>query len=362
MRIENVESFLVRIPLGRDEALKTWRGGGRLDYVLVRIDTDAGISGWGDVFGYGAARASKAALDHMIGPALIGQDARDIAGISHRLQLSNHIWGRYGATMFAIGGVDIALWDLAGKAAGKPLHELLGGKLRDAIPAYASLPKYQDPEIVAERTAYAVGQGYRHVKLHETTVPEVAASREAGGPDFGLMIDTNCPWNPREADEMAAKFKPYDPFWLEEPLFPPENFAGLAALGQASGIPIAAGENACTSWEFQKMFEAGAVSYAQPSVTKVGGITEFRKVAALCESFGVQIMPHSPYFGPGFLATLHLAQALPNPGLIERIFITPEADFYPGAYDPVDGFFGVPSGPGLGIEPDPDLIKTYRVG
>lgn len=359
MRIENVESFRVRIPLARDEALKTWRGGARLDYVLVRVDTDAGISGWGDVFGYGAARASKAALDHMIGPALIGEDARDIAGIAHRLQKANHIWGRYGATMFAIGGVDIALWDIAGKAAGKPIHALLGGRLFEEIPAYASLPKYQDPEIVAERTAFAVGQGYAHVKLHETTVPEVAAAREAGGPDFGLMIDTNCPWNPREAEEMARKFRPFEPFWLEEPLFPPENFEGLAALGRASGIPIAAGENACTSWEFKKMFDAGAVSYAQPSVTKVGGITEFRKVATLTEAANVTLAPHSPYFGPGFLATLHLLAAMPDAFLIEQMFLRLEAYIHGQWNHPVGNRFKIPDGPGLGCDPDPDVIKDY---
>ena len=162
---------------------------------------------------------------------------------------------------------------------------------------------------------------------------------------------------------MTLAFSEYDIHWIEEPINPPEDFRALAKLREDTGVAVAAGENACTAFEFRNMLEAGAVDYAQPSVTKVGGITEFRKVAALCESFGVQIMPHSPYFGPGFLATLHLAQALPNPGLIERIFINPEADFYTGGiYDPVDGVFGAPSGAGLGIEPDPDVIKTYRVG
>ena len=359
MRIENVESYLVRIPLAADEALKSWRGGGRLDTVLVRIDTDAGISGWGDVFGYGAARASKAALDHMIGPALIGEDARDIAGIAFRLQQSNHIWGRYGATMFAIGGVDIALWDIAGKAAGVPIHQLLGGRVHQAIPAYASLPKYQNPEIVAERTAFAVAQGYDHVKLHETTVPEVAAARDVGGAAMGLMIDANCPWRPDEAARMAKQFRDYDPFWLEEPIFPPENFEALADLAIVSGIPIAAGENACTSWEFKKMFDAGAVSYAQPSVTKVGGISEFRKVVTLAEAANVTVAPHSPYFGPGFLATLHLLAAMPEAFLVEQMFLRLEAYIHGDWNHPKGNAFAVPDGPGLGSDPDPDIIKDY---
>ncbi|MDP6706547.1 MAG: mandelate racemase/muconate lactonizing enzyme family protein [Alphaproteobacteria bacterium] len=361
MKIENVESFLIRIPF-HTGGRKTWASfGSTLDYVFLRIDTDAGISGWGDAFAYGAATATKAAVDNMIGPALIGQDARDIAGISYRLQQANHIWGRYGITIFAISGVDIALWDIAGKTAGLPVHQLLGGRSCETLPAYASLPKYQDPETVAERTAHAVGQGYAHVKLHETEVAETAAAREAAGGQVGIMLDTNCPWSPRKAREMAEQLAEYDLFWLEEPIFPPEDFAALAELQMESGIPIAAGENACTSFEFQKMFEAEAVKYAQPSVTKVGGITEFRKVATLAEAANVTLVPHSPYFGPGFLASLHLLVAMPDPFLIEHIYLDLEAYPFGDLNKPDGNAFRVPDGPGLGADPDPEVLKDYRV-
>ncbi len=359
IRIENVESLLVRIPLDASEAFGTWRGGRTLDYVLLRIDTDAGISGWGDAFGYGAAFATKAALDRIVVPRLIGEDARDIAGIAHRLQRGIHNLGRNGPTLFAIGGVDIALWDIAGKAAGQPIHVLLGGRTAETIPAYASLPKYQDPELVAERTAHAIEAGYAHVKLHETTVGEVRAARLAGGPDFALMVDTNCPWSPREAVEMAARFYEFDLFWLEEPIFPPEDFAALADLGLKSGIRIAAGENACTAWEFTKMFAAGAVAYAQPSVTKVGGISELRKVATLAQAAGVCLAPHSPYFGPGFLATLHLLASMPDAFLVEHMYLRLEAYIHGGWNHPDGNAFRVPDGPGLGAEPDPDVLRDY---
>ena len=360
MKIENVESVLIEIPFTSSGATKDWRDWRTLDYVFMRIDTDAGISGWGDAFGYGAARATKAALDHMVAPALIGQDARDIAGISRRLQKANHLWGRYGVTMFAIGGVDIALWDIAGKAAGKPVHELLGGRGRETMPAYASLFKYQDPEVVAERCAHALGRGYRHIKLHETEVADVAAAREAVGPDVAIMLDTNCPWSPREAREAAARLAEFDLYWLEEPIFPPEDFDALAELQRESGIRIAAGENACTAWEFQKMFDAGAVAYAQPSVTKVGGITEYRKVAVLAEAAGVSCVPHSPYFGPGFLATLHLLAADPNAFLIEHIYLDLEAYPFGDLNLPSGAEFRVPDGPGLGADPDPNVLRDYR--
>ena len=359
MRIENIETFVVRLPFDTGDRAKEWRGGRTLDYVLLRIDTDAGISGWGDAFGYGALRATKAAVDHMIAPALIGRDARDIAGISYRLQQSNHIWGRYGVTMFAISGVDIALWDIAGKAAGLPLHRLLGGKAHDSLPAYASLMKTPEPEICGERTAAAVAEGYKYIKLHETTVPAVRAAREAAGPDVAIMIDTNCPWTPNQAAEMAAKFRPYDPHWLEEPIFPPEDFAALAALQARSGIPIAAGENACTAFEFKRMFDARAVTYAQPSVTKVGGITEFRKIITLAETSAVTLVPHSPYFGPGFLATLQLLAAMPQPSMVERFYCTPEASIVGDLIDVRNGAFRVPDGPGLGRDPDPDVLRDY---
>ena len=359
MKIENIATYTIRLPFDPGGKTGVWSDWRTLDHVLIRIDTDAGISGWGEAFGYGAAPATKAALDRMIAPALIGRDAADIAGTSDWLQRANHLWGRYGVTLFAISGIDIALWDIAAKAAGVPLFRLLGGPVRETVPAYASLFKYQDPALVAERTSAALAQGYGHVKLHETGLAEVAAAREAAGDDVAIMLDTNCPWSPTGARDMVDQLRDYDLYWLEEPIFPPENFAALADLRMACNIPIAAGENACTSFEFQKMFEAGAVTYGQPSVTKVGGITEFRKVLALAEVHGIAIMPHSPYFGPGFLATLHLLASMPQTGLCERFYLSLEASLYGDLIDPKAGAYRVPEDPGLGREPDPDVIKDY---
>ena len=175
------------------------------------------------------------------------------------------------------------------------------------------------------------------------------------------MVDTNCPWTLTEAQRMAAAMAEHDLYWLEEPLFPPEDFTGLARLRDLSGVPLAAGENACTAVQFQAMFAAGAVDYAQPSVTKVGGVTEFLKIAALAEASGVRIMAHSPYIGPGFLASLHLAAALPDPGLIERFHVTLEANPMGPWVLPKDGQFMVPDGPGLGADPDPAVVAAHRL-
>ncbi|MBM3490303.1 MAG: mandelate racemase/muconate lactonizing enzyme family protein [Alphaproteobacteria bacterium] len=361
LAIERVETTVVRLPYDSGARQKGWlgRNWSTLDYVLVRIDTDAGITGWGDAFGYGATLATKAVIDHLLGPQLIGKDARDIAGLSRQMQRDNHIWGRYGITMFGLSGIDIALWDIAGKAAGLPLCRLLGGPARTEIEAYSSLFKYQDAERVAEKTGQSVAEGYRYVKLHETTLPEVRAAR-AAAPEAALMVDTNCPWTPEEAHAMAGRLRDCDLHWLEEPIFPPEDFAALARLRVQAGIPLAAGENACTAFEFKRMFEAGAVDYAQPSVTKVGGITEFRKIAALAEACDVTLVPHSPYFGPGFLATLHLLAALPVPTLAERFYCEVKESLYGDFINPVRARYRLPDGPGLGMDPDPAVIRRCR--
>lgn len=361
MKITNVETFLVRLPYGDASAPRqgptNWA---TLDYVLVRIDTDTGITGWGDAFAYGVPLATKAAVDHTIAPLLLGKDATQISELSHFLQQANHLWGRYGITLFAISGVDIALWDIAGKAAGLPLYRLFGGARRQQIPAYASLFRYGDPERVAARCRQALDEGYTHVKLHEIRESEVRAAREAMGDNVPLMVDTNCPWTPLQAQAMARAFKVYDLLWLEEPLFPPEDYASLASLQRAVGVALAAGENASTVFDFQKMIAADAVTYLQPSVTKVGGITEFRKVLALAQAHGKAVAPHTPYYGPGLLASLHLLATMSDETMVEILCVDGlEATPYGDATATHEGKVSVPQGPGLGLDPDPDVLKDY---
>lgn len=365
MKIASIQTIPIAIPHEHGGPLTGFGGSSwpTLSVLLVKVDTDDGYTGWGEAFSYGCIAAVKAVVEETIAPLALGRDAADIAGISRDLQQGLHLFGRYGITMFGISAVDIALWDIAGKRAGLPLSGLLGaGTEAIRIPGYASLLKYGDPELVAQHSSEAVDAGYTMLKLHETGVPEVRAARSAVGSDVSIAVDTNCPWSLREANEMAAKFCEFSPFWLEEPIFPPEDFQALASLRQSSGVRLAAGENACTSFQFAHMFASRAVDFAQPSVTKVGGVTEMRKVAALAETHGVTVVPHSPYFGPGWLASLAVLRATPSPGWVERFYTKLEATLYPGFTDPdKHGCFLVPSGPGLGIEPDPDVLRDYRV-
>lgn len=254
------------------------------------------------------------------------------------------------------------MWDIVAKHSNLPLCNLLGSVGEKKLPAYASLWRYEDAEAVQDRCQYAKNLGYKYIKLHEVFTSEVKAARNILGDDIPIMVDTNCPWTKDEARQMLNSWEEYSLYWVEEPINPPEDFESLSNLRADTFIPIAAGENACTSFEFKKMFDAEAVDYAQPSVTKVGGITEFKKINHLADTYGVQVMPHSPYFGPGFLATLHLAQSMPNPGLLERFFIDFEAYLYPKEiFTPQDGFFKTPDTIGLGLDPDKDVIKDFAV-
>lgn len=159
---------------------------------------------------------------------------------------------------------------------------------------------------------------------------------------------------------MAKALAPYDIFWLEEPIWPPEDMDALAELRRGSPMPIAAGENAGSAVQFAQMFAAGAVDYAQPSVTKIGGVSELRQVMALAEAANVSLVPHSPYFGPGLLATLQVLAAVPQETLVERLYVDLEASLFGDFINAREGMMTVPDGPGLGCDPDASVIRRFR--
>jgi L-alanine-DL-glutamate epimerase-like enolase superfamily enzyme len=303
-----------------------------------------------------------AAIEDMLAPLVIDREVGEISDFMQKLQQVLHLFGRYGITMFAISGLDIALWDIAAKAAGKSLGKLINENASQTpLAGYSSLYRYGDAELVAAKCQASLDQGYKVIKLHEISEPEVKAARDQIGDVVALTVDANCPWTPVQARDMAFRLKPYELTWLEEPIFPPEDFDALAQLQRDVGIPLAAGENLCTQYQFNQMISSDAVSYVQPSVTKVGGVTEFLRVAELTRENELKLMPHSPYFGPGWLATLQMMSAIPDPGLVERLFVDHEASLYGDLIHPVDGRFRVPQEPGLGAEPDPDVMNAYRV-
>ena len=363
MKIIAVETNWTRIPfdMGGQPAVSGGIGWQSMNTIWLRIVTDQGVEGWGEGFGHASAAATRTVLDTQLAPAILGQDARDIAGLRARLSKAFHSFGRNGPHVFALSALDIALWDIAGKVAGLPLWRLLG-----ATPVGA-------PDQLRQPAALRRGRHGRR-RLRTRAGPRLSrhqaardhgagGARRAGGdrPDARLMVDTNCPWTVAQALDMARQMRDCDLTWLEEPVFPPGDHTGLAQVRREAGVPIAAGENAAGLHDFRAAFEAGALDVAQPSVIKIGGPSAMLEIAALAKAFGVRVVPHNAYFGPGFLASLHVNAAIAPDAPFERLFIDLEASPLHDLVVAENGRVKVPDGPGLGRDPDPAVMRRYQL-
>lgn len=361
--IAKIETVPLRIPLkaGSTPGASLW--GDALtaaDSLLVKVTTSDGVEGWGEAFGFSAVDSAKLAVDQLITPLCIGRDATRIGPLMLEIQKKLHVFGRGGALTYGLSAVDIALWDIAGKLTNAPVSQLLGGGVT-SMPCYASLACYSDPALVRAMVRQAIDAGFQVLKLHEAGVSAIRAAREEAGPDIELIVDAGCPWTLTEATAVADELRAARLKFLEEPLWPPEDFDGLAQLRRTTGIPISSGENASTVLEFERMLAAEAVDFVQPSPAKMGGISELRKVFPLAAVHNVPVMTHSFYDGPGLLAALHATAALGDvDSMIEWRWFELEASIYGDGLTPTAGRISVPQGPGLGIDPDPDVISAYR--
>jgi L-alanine-DL-glutamate epimerase-like enolase superfamily enzyme len=363
MKITRIEIHAIRVPFDMGAAPRAFAGMSwtSVDSLFVRVLTDEGLEGWGEGWGHAACAATAATLTTLVGPAFIGRDAADRTGLMREMQHRFHIHGRTGPVTYALSAVEIALWDITGQAAGQPVAALLGGAPRE-LDAYASLLRYVEPELVAAAVERALSQGFRHLKLHEERMDAVEAARRAAGDSTWLALDTNCPWSVAQAIERARALEPLRLAWLEEPVWPPEDRQGLARVRSATTTPIAAGENMTSLHDLASMIEAGAVDICQPSVIKFGGIAAVAQAAALAQAHSLDYVPHCFYFGPGFLASLHLAAALAPTAPFELFFGDLEASPYHDVVRARGGRLDVPAGPGLGVAPDWDVIARYRLG
>jgi len=358
MKITSVRAIPLAIPARQVSPPSPWAGG-MAKQILVRVDTDGGLTGWGEAFAYGAPLAVCDVIDDTLAPILVGEDPARIEALLDRLQRALMIWGRRGLGMFAIAGVDLALWDLAGKTLGAPVWKLLGGRAQPRVRAYASMLRYTTPSDVGRVAASLAGRGYTALKLHQTDVESVTVARDAVGAGVELMLDANCPWTVEEAIAMARRLEPLALRWLEEPVWPPEDYRGLARVRAATSIPLAAGENESTAFGFRELVDAGAVDIAQPSITKVGGLSEMRKAAVIAATANVTLVPHSFYYGPGLAATMHFAVATPGVPYVEFPAVELEASLLREPVRCVDGHVAVGDRPGLGADPDPAVLSKY---
>lgn len=363
MKISRIELHLIRVPFDMGAAPTAFAGMAwtSVDTLFVRVRTDDGVDGWGEGWGHPACPTTSAALTTLVGPAFIGRDPTDRVALMTEMQHRFHLHGRSGAVVHALSAIDIALWDIAGRIAGQPLCRLLGGAPRE-LPAYASLLRYAEPDLVAAAVEGARAEGFAHLKLHEVRVDAVRAARAAAGDGTWLALDTNCPWSVAEATARARELEPFELAWLEEPVWPPDDHAGLARVRARTRTPIAAGENLSGPMELLALLRAGAVDVCQPSVIKFGGVSAVVEAAALAKAHGIDYVPHCFYFGPGFLASLHLAAAFAPGHAFELFHGRLEASPYHDAVRARNGRLTVPGGPGLGVEPDLRVIERYRLG
>jgi L-alanine-DL-glutamate epimerase-like enolase superfamily enzyme len=331
-----------------------------IESLYVRVTTSRGVVGWGESFGT-ARPMVIAAFDHWIKRVAIGQSVTD-TGLIARIERMFLSLGRAGPMMNALSGLDIALWDIRGKLEGVPVSTLLGGAKRTQLECYASLMQYHgSPEYLKRNTARALEHGYRWIKLHERTPEAVALAREVTGPDIPLMVDTNCAWTSADAEAEVAAMAPLKPYWVEEPVFPPEDFQFLSKLRKSTGVPLGMGENATSMNDFRTMVETGAADFVQPSIVKIGGISAMSKVAAQVEEAGATCVPNAFYIGPGYLAALHCMAVKEKESPLERMFANLGATPFSKTVPVINGSIDVPRGPGLGADPEDDLIAQFKV-
>lgn len=364
MKITRVSSVVYRQHLKSGSPKLKFAGEGRdtFETLLIKVETDEGVVGWGEAFPHRVWPAIRVLVDSLIAPACIGADPTDINRLMKKLIYHVHGVGRAGPAMYALSGLDIALWDILGKVANLPIYKLLGGAQCDRLPAYASLLKYNDTKVVLSVSEDAFAHGYSELKIHETGFDEISAAANLLRQHNGgtLMVDVNAPWTLQEALVATEPMRDLGLKWIEEPVWPIEDFDAAAEIS-ASGVPVAIGENVLTPTDFARLIETHAVDYIQPSVAKIGGISIARDIFAAANAASVAVAPHSAYFGPGLIATAHLSAALSRAPMVERLYCHLTDSPFGDWYEPSQGFLALPQGPGLGIEPDAKLLAKLSV-
>ncbi|MCQ0986045.1 mandelate racemase/muconate lactonizing enzyme family protein [Jiella marina] len=358
-----------RVPEGTNFRM----GVGRMvkrDAVLVKIVSDDGLVGWAEAHHGRSPGAIAKLIETTLAPMIIGMDPRDNVGIWHHLYLGHFATHGFGAgTAIAMSGIDLALWDLRGKACGWPIFRLAGGRAKK-IKAYAGglTLGYQPTETLIEEAQGYVSMGYKALKLRLGDTPKrdaerVEAVRDALGEDIDILSDVNAAYGLEEVRQLMPALDAANVGWLEEP-FPPyddHNYRKAAGFGRT---PLATGENHYTRYEFQRVLEEDVVTVLQPDLSKAGGLTEVYRIAAMASARKQQINPHSSMTALNMFASLHLLSSIDNPGYFEADatrYNPFRTDLVSGASLEIDeeGYLVAPEGPGLGVEVDEHFIANH---
>ena len=375
MKITDVEAIVLR-----QAVVNEGIADGSQDDLVVRIHTDEGITGIGEVDSSPelvqalVQAPSSHAVAVSLRDVLIGEDPMDVERLWQKMYRGLIYFGRRGIAIHAISGLDIALWDIKGKALGKPVFELLGTPHRDRVRAYASMLMPDTTGEVTEAILALKEQNFTAVKLgwgplgkdSRQDVALAAAAKEAAGDGVEIMIDSGLGYvaDAKRAIEVAREYEQIGIYWLEEP-FEPDEYEAYAELADTVDIRVAAGEQDTTVWGFRELIERGHVDLVQPDVTRCGGITELLRIAALAREHGVETVPHAWKSGIIKAASLHVNAVLPD-ALFQEYCVaeTPINTLLTRERLPIDaeGLLTVPNGPGLGVEIDTDVLERYRVG
>lgn len=360
------------------QARRKWMG--PVGDVVVEIETDANITGVGHATW--ATGAIATIIEESLSKLIVGQDARRREELWEKMYRATIPFGRRGAAIEAISAVDIALWDIAGKAAEKPVYELLGGPVTDTIPCYASNLHPVSHEILEEEAMQYVEEGFEAMKLRFKYGPEagrhgmreneqiVETVRDAVGDDIAIAADAYMGWNVRYAKKMVNRLERYDLAWLEEPVLP-DQIDGYAEIRQTADVPISGGEHEFTRWGHRELLDRNAVDILQPDVHRVGGITEIKKISDMAETANVPVIPHA-----GTNPTLHfiaastnspLAEYFPVPAWFKREQQQSDKEstysdvIYANPPQPQQGEIPLPDRPGVGLELNEEGLAEFGI-
>lgn len=347
----------------------SWGRYSEVSLVLVEVRTDAGITGVGETLARFAPRAYADLIETALKPRLVGQDARDIGALWALMRRA--LSGRQGGMLIeAIAGVDIALWDIMGKAAGLPIAKLLGGDGRKRIDVYAAAVNWVDDATADRELDAYIARGFTRIKVKiaspvRDACRRIERLRARGGDDIGLCVDANWGYSLDDAVKVGHALAANGYFWFEEPL-PPENEQGYEELRRRCAVPLAAGESNFSLDQAMRLVANRTLSVLQPDVARSGGITETRRMADFARAHDVAYAPHIGMSGIVCeTASVHLAAAMPNFRVMEcetdaSPFKTQLADLAPGCMRATDGTLDVPTGPGLGLTIDWDAVARLR--
>lgn len=363
VRITEIESRLYRVPptvhvQDSIQRITHW------EWIITTVKTDAGLTGtgWSYTLGMGGS-AIRDIIDSYLAPIVVGSDVQDVDRIWSRCWHELHANGSGGFTTLAIAPIDIALYDILGKKAGLPLYKLIGG-YRDSIPAYGSgINMHLNGEPLLDQMRGYLERGYRAVKMKvgrenpQEDVERVGAVRDLIGPGVTLLLDANQKWSAGEAVRRGAMLKRFDPFWLEEPILA-DDIPGHAHARQSLGISIAVGETLFTRYQFADYIRAGAVDVVQADIARVGGFTEWLKIAKLAESYNLPVAPHF-----AMELAVHALCAVPNGLILEDVqggSLT-ELGLLEEPFTLKNGVASPPARPGHGFVFNAAVLKRFEV-